>query len=263
MQLIQKYLTKNRCYTNFVKIKPTKLVLHSLGVAQPKADNIINNWNNQAASVSVHALIETDRVIQTLPWDYRAWHIGSGVNGSYNSCAIGIEICEPAGHTYASGGVMLGYDIKKNEEYFDKVYNNAVELFSYLCTLYNLSPEKDILCHSEVYKIGYGSNHADVMHWFPKHDKSMETFREDVKKQMVYKPTKTINRESTIQDIKWLQEKLNSKLLGHSNIPLNVDGAYGNKTRIAVLIYWEVLGWNKEGKDDGWKIGKKTIDKLT
>jgi len=73
---------------------------------------------------------------------------------------------------------------------------------------------------------------------------------------------KRITKESTVQEVKWLQEKLNSKLPGHSNIPLTVDGVYGNKTRIAVLVYWEVLGWNKKGKDDGWKIGKKTMDKL-
>ena len=29
--------------------------------------------------------------------------------------------------------------------------------------------------------MGIASNHADVMHWFPKHRKSMDTFRADVK----------------------------------------------------------------------------------
>lgn len=38
-----------------------------------------------------------------------------------------------------------------------------------------------IICHSEGYKQGVASNHGDVMHWFPKHGKSMDTFRAEVK----------------------------------------------------------------------------------
>ena len=60
------------------------------------------------------------------------------------------------------------------------VESEAVELCVYLCKLYGLT-EKDIICHSEGYKLGTASNHGDVMHWFPKHGKSMDTFRADVK----------------------------------------------------------------------------------
>ena len=55
-----------------------------------------------------------------------------------------------------------------------------MELCVYLCKEYNLT-EKNIICHSEGHKLGIASNHADVMHWFPKHKKSMDTFRADVK----------------------------------------------------------------------------------
>lgn len=41
-----------------------------------------------------------------------------------------------------------------------------------------------LICHSEGCTLGIASNHADVMHWFPKHGKSMDTFRADVKKAM-------------------------------------------------------------------------------
>ena len=50
----------------------------------------------------------------------------------------------------------------------------------YLCKQFGLT-EKNIICHSEGYKQGIASNHGDVMHWFPKHGKSMDTFRADVK----------------------------------------------------------------------------------
>ena len=60
------------------------------------------------------------------------------------------------------------------------VYQEAVELCAYLCKQFGLT-EKDIICHSEGYKRGIASNHGDVMHWFPKHGKSMDTFRAAVK----------------------------------------------------------------------------------
>lgn len=75
-------------------------------------------------------------------------------------------------------------------------------------------------------------------------------------------PTKTITKDSSKEDIKWLQDRLNKALPNESNIPLIVDGTYGNKTRISVLIYWELLGWNKDGSADGWRAGVKTINRL-
>lgn len=184
MKITKKLIIKNRCYIKPTKIPIKKLVLHSTGVGQPCADGMISRMNTSIASTAVHGYIEADRIIQTLPWDYKGWHVGKGKKGSYNSCAIGVEICEPKGHTY-KGGTMIGYDAVRNDEYFDKVYSNAVELFAKLCIVYDLNPLKDIVCHCEVYKLGYGSNHSDVMQWFPKHGKSMDKFREDVKEKMM------------------------------------------------------------------------------
>lgn len=74
-------------------------------------------------------------------------------------------------------------------------------------------------------------------------------------------PSKTITPESDPQDIKWAQEKLNAVL--PSWFPkLKVDGSYGPKTRIAVLIYWDSLGWGKHMQDDGTRIGKSTREAL-
>src|SRR5690606_36781284 len=108
--------------------------------------------------VCVHAFIGYDknnviRTYQTLPWNHRGWHGG----GSSNNTHIGVEICEA--------------DLN-DRVYFNAVYREAVELFAYLCKMFNLT-EKDIITHSEGYKMGIASNHSDVMHWFPKHGKSM------------------------------------------------------------------------------------------
>jgi N-acetylmuramoyl-L-alanine amidase len=71
-------------------------------------------------------------------------------------------------------------------------------------------------------------------------------------------PTKTINPESSVQEIKWAQEKLNAVLPAWMP-KLTVNGVYDAKMRIAVLIYWDQLGWGKHMKDDGTKIGDATI----
>lgn len=261
MNLTKNYLKKNRCYTNAIKINPTKLVLHSLGVAQPSADVLIKNWNTKEASVCVHAFVETDRVIQTLPWDYKGWHVGKGSKGSWNGTSIGVEICEPKGHTY-KGGTMVGYDVVRNAVYFNRVYNNAVELFAYLCEEFSLDPMKDILCHSEVHRLGYGSNHADVMHWFPKHGASMDTFRKDVYDLLKpYVPAKTITPKSSAEDIRWAKMQLN-KVLPDWLPKLNINGIYTPELRIAVLVYWNQLGWGNHMRHDGTRIGIATIEAL-
>jgi N-acetyl-anhydromuramyl-L-alanine amidase AmpD len=129
-----------------------------------------NHWNQNkpgGRQVCVHAFIGkladgSIATYQTLPWNHRGWHAGGDANNTH----IGFEICE---------------DGLTDTSYFSAVYKEAVELCVHLCKLYGLS-EKDIICHSEGYKQGIASNHADVMHWFPKHGKTMDTFRADVKK---------------------------------------------------------------------------------
>lgn len=75
-------------------------------------------------------------------------------------------------------------------------------------------------------------------------------------------PTGVISKASPADDIRWLQTKLNAVLSKESFNPLTVDGVYGNKTRISVLIYWEKLGWNSSAGDSGWNVGNATINAL-
>lgn len=180
MNLHKLIFTENACYKAGRKITVKGIMVHSTGANNPwlkryvgpddglLGKNQYNNHWNQAMDrqVCVHGFIGkladgTIATYQTLPWDHRGWHAGGAANDTH----IGFEICE---------------DGLTDSTYFKKVYQEAVELCAYLCKLYGLT-EKDIICHSEGAKLGIASNHGDVMHWFPKHGKSMDTFRADVK----------------------------------------------------------------------------------
>jgi hypothetical protein len=131
-----------------------------------------NHWNQDrpdGRQVCVHAFIGkladwSIATYQTLPWNHRGWHAGGDANNTH----ISFEICE---------------DGLTDKAYFNAVYQEAVELCAYLCKMYSLDPMKDgvIIGHYEGHRRGIASNHADPGHWFPKHGKSMDTFRAAVK----------------------------------------------------------------------------------
>lgn len=155
-----------------------------------------NHWNMGGVGACVHAFIGklkdgTIATYQTLPWTMRGWHCA----GSGNDTLISFEICE---------------DGLNNRTYFNKVYKEAVELCAYLCKEFNLSPNS-IICHSEGYAKGVASNHSDVMHWFPKHNKNMNIFRKDVETEL--NRTKGVEETMTEQELnKLVDEKIIEKL---------------------------------------------------
>ena len=79
----------------------------------------------------------------------------------------------------AREGSYYAYDVAGATPFFNAAYNNAVALFGFLCQYVGGDPQQ-IICHSEGHTLGIASNHADVMHWFPLHGKSMDNFRNDV-----------------------------------------------------------------------------------
>jgi|GEM_PF-344794 N-acetylmuramoyl-L-alanine amidase len=188
MNLRQCILTENVCYKKGEKIEPVGIVVHSTGANNPYLcryvqpdDGLLgrnaynNHWNMDVPSlrVCVHAFIGRLKdgsiaAYQTLPWDHRPWGCASGPNGSYNNSHIQFEICE---------------DGLSDRAYFSAVYREAVELCAYLCLTRDISPE-NICDHSEAHRRGYASNHADVRHWLPRHGKSMDIFRADVRKEL-------------------------------------------------------------------------------
>lgn len=182
MNLNKLIFTNNECYKAGKTITVKGIMVHSTGANNPNLKRYVNpddgklgtnhnknHWNTfrpDGRQVCCHAFIGkladgSIATYQTLPWNHRGWHAGGLANNSH----IGFEICE---------------DNTKDPLYFKAVYQEAVDLCVYLCKQYGLT-EKDIIDHKEGAALGLASNHGDVGHWFPKHGKSMDTFRADVK----------------------------------------------------------------------------------
>ncbi len=204
MKLIRCLLTENDCYRTKRTIQPKGVMVHSTGADNPNLRRYVqpvkggdgdyaallaqlgqnrngNHWNRPGLDVCVHGFIGkladgSIASVQTLPWNHRGWHAGTGTSGgSANNTHISFEICE---------------DALTDPAYFKKVYREAVELTALLCREYGLNPLADgvVICHSEGYRRGIASGHADVEHWFPRQGKSMDDFRRDVGLALAPKP---------------------------------------------------------------------------
>ena len=190
MKIIESILTKNRCYQNGKKITVKGLMLHSIGCPQPSAEVLVKSWNNATAGTCVHAFIDGNSgdVYQTLPWNRRAWHCGSGSRGSGNDSYIAVEMCEPACIKYKSGANFTCSDMVTARAVAMRTYNSAVELFAMLCKQYGLNPLADgvILSHKEGHARGIASNHGDPEHLWTQLNTgyTMDGFRREVKEAM-------------------------------------------------------------------------------
>lgn len=188
MRLHACLLTENDCYKAGRRLTPGGVMVHSTGANNPNVSRYVpgdavtgcntgnSHWNQPGISKCVHAFVGKFAdgkvgTVQTLPWDMRGWHCASGPKGSGNNTHIGFEICE---------------DALEDAGYFKAAYQEAVELTAHLCRTYGLDPlaEGVVICHQEGYQRGIASNHADVLHWFPKFGKSMDDFRADVARNM-------------------------------------------------------------------------------
>lgn len=199
MNLYRCILGANDCFRAGQYIQPKGVMWHSTGANNPMLRRYVqplpgyadyrelmallgtnpngNSWNRSGTNACVHAFIGklddgSVATMQTLPWDMRGWHAGTGTSGrSANNTHISFEICE---------------DGLNNENYFRAVYREAVELTAMLCIEYRLDPMQDgvVIDHAEGYKRGVASGHADISHWLKRYGLTMDDVRRDVKKEM-------------------------------------------------------------------------------
>lgn len=196
--------TNSTCYKGTRTMKILGVLFHSTGANNPNlcryvqpSDGVADynemlsilgvnkyhtDWNHIERQAGLNAWIGkladgSVTTVQTMPWNFRPWGCGKGSRGSCNDGWIQFEICE---------------DNLSDANYFNKVYNEAVELTAYLCKKYGLNPYGNVMvsgvaipvltCHADAHKLGFGSGHSDINHWFPKYGKSMQTVRDDVAK---------------------------------------------------------------------------------
>ena len=263
-------MTHSTCYQQTNKMQVKGILWHSTGAnnktlkryVQPSKEdpkysyliNLIgkninkNDWNNTPIQAGLNAWIGTladgtVASIQTMPWDYKPWGCGSGNKGSCNNGWIQFEICE---------------DNLADEMYFNTVYKEACELTAYLCKLYNINPFGNIngiptiLCHQDSYKLGLGTNHSDIYHWFNRYKKTMDNVRQDVANLLGnYQTTSSIPEEMQnilkigMEDnpqVKILQQNLQK--FGYKIID---DGDFGPLTENALKDYQQKHGLTPNG----------------
>ncbi len=191
MKLAESILTRNPCYTAGRKITVKGLMLHSVGCPQPKASAFINSWNSPShGSSCVHGFIDGNdgTVYQTLPWNHRGWHCGSGNKGSGNNTHIGVEMCEPACIRYTAGSNFTCSNLTEAKAVAERTYKAAVGLFAMLCKKYGLDPLADgvVISHREGHSRGIASNHGDPEHLWTQLGMgyTMDSFRKAIKAAM-------------------------------------------------------------------------------
>ena len=235
----QYFLTENRCYKANKRIAPICVQVHSVGCKGTDRDRW-RKWNNPNIDKCPNAFIDTKGIMQTLPWDFRPWLSGSSSVGNANNFAVGFEMCEPS----------TANDTPEVAEY---LYNCCKYLCTQLCIDYGILPG-NVLCHSELHKLGVASNHADVNHWWGKKGTSWEPYtmsrlRSEIASDLASKgyPTKAeqlpANRLPTLkkgyagEETRYLQ-----RLLG-----ITADGMYGAGTESAVKAFQKSKNLSADG----------------
>ena len=228
MNIIEAYVTRNKCFQAGEAIYPRGLMLHSIGTPQSSAAALVRYFDQYqpgGQSVCVHAFVQADgTVYQTMPWWMRGWHCGGSANGTH----IGVEMTEP--------DVSMSY--AEAAEQITGTYRAAVELFAWMCEIYGFDPLADgvIIGHAEGHRRGVASNHADPELLWDTYGMgyTMDGFRRDVYNKMhekVEEDDDMATRYNTVAELpEWAQEETQKlidrgALLGdeHGNLDVTMD----------------------------------------
>ena len=186
MKTDRRILTESDCYRAGKPLAPRGIVVHSTGVDQKRISAYTRQWNVPGVRACVHGFLGLDDAgelcfTQILPYEMRCWGCGSGPKGSFNDSHIQFEICEMRG----------------DGDWCRETYAAALDQCERLCRLYGIAAE-NVVCHSEAHALGYGSNHGDVMHWWPEFGLSMDGFRAELKTRL---EEETVKRLKTLEDV--------------------------------------------------------------
>jgi N-acetylmuramoyl-L-alanine amidase len=190
MQIVQSFLPIGSARPGRALDKVLAIVLHWPADPGATGDAIRNYWAGpmNTAGASAHCAISPDgTIVQVMPWEELAYHVGSSLNdpqsgliytdlarsmfGDYasnpkttspNHCTIGIEMC----HLDLDGA------------YTPETVAAAVELCAQFCTKYNLDPASKIIRHIDV--VGW----KECPKWYIDHPEDLDSFRASVATKM-------------------------------------------------------------------------------
>ena len=236
-------------------------------VCEPKDTRLIPvNWValSQNKSNDPWAVTKLQQELTALGYD------PNGIDGSFGpGCAAAVKQFQKDNNLDVDGSVgpatlakfqtrkgsYLSYNPEANKEYFEDVYRKAVYTCAYVIKeLGSTVTDANVLSHAEGYKKGIASNHADVGHWWPLHGKSMDDFRDDVKKYMSSgilpfeatenKPAEdnnasTATKEPPEKASSWAQE---AWAKAYNNGIMDGTNPQGNVTREMLAVVLDALG---------------------
>ena len=269
-------MTQSTCYKGTRKFTPKGVLWHSTGANNPTVKRYVqpdddapdrkalleilgknaygNDWNHINRQAGMNFFIGqladgSVAAVQTMPWDFRPWGVGSGSKGTANDTHIQFEICE---------------DGLTSSSYFNAIYMEGVEMTAYLCRMYNIDPFgtidykgmkiPTIIDHVTSHELGIGGNHGDVRYWFKNFGATLDDVRNDVRDLLKEEGSIVIppapvkvdlpvlrfgsQDKATKGTVAYLQKKLGG---------LDIDGDFGNKTKAAVIAYQKSKGLNPDG----------------
>ena len=181
--------------------KPMGIIVHSTGFNNPYTAYHVEKSKNLKRFP--HAFIGYDEmkkisVVEIIPQNICCRNVGIGMYGSldYAPAYLQIEICE---------------DSKENKNYYNAVFEEAIEYCAHICNVYNLSVQ-EIVSHKEAYEAGYGSNYKDPEYWMKIYGETMSNFREKVAKLLNVSKTDAIHLSETKKIIPGWVKLQNEKL---------------------------------------------------
>lgn len=159
MNIKQNYITSSS--RPKTPLKPIGLVVHDTATPGATAQNEHDYFEFHVPKASAHAFVDWNEIHQLIPWNEVAWHAGHTANYS----RIGIELCVPK---------------IKDQDKFNKVWSNAVELFAFLMVnvlKQNVVTKENLMSHAEVSNKWKETDHQDPVEYFRQYGKSVDDFR--------------------------------------------------------------------------------------
>lgn len=164
-EIIRMFISKNR---PSIRLNPIGVAIHETANPGATALNHFKYFNSNYRGASAHVFVDWDNIIQTIPWDERAWHAGRTANKKY----IGIELCRPRIHA---------------DKKFNLIWEKGVWLTAYLFTrvmnIRNVTV-KNLISHYEISKKWRETTHVDPIGYFKEYGKTLDDFRKDVQAEI-------------------------------------------------------------------------------